>query len=64
MTYNPKVLEFRISAMGRSQMINDYWLRPASAARRDPDAFLRLADEVAKVAKKVRAQRAQQRMDL
>jgi len=56
--------EFRISAMGPAKIIDAYWLTPASAAQRDPDAFLLFAAQVAKTADKLRAHRAQQRMNL
>jgi hypothetical protein len=37
-------------------------MSPAAAAKHDPDAFLALADEVAKVAQKLRAEQGQQKL--
>lgn len=59
-------LEFRISVMRPGYMVDvdRLAITPKGAARVDPDAFLRFASDVMKVALRLRAKRSQMKLPL
>ena len=58
------MLTFKISVIDESQFVTELAISPKTAARRDPEAFLRFAEEIAAIARKLAAERSQMTLNL